>query len=239
MTAATIAVDGPVASGKSVVGAAVAEALGYTYFDTGAVYRAATWACLEQGVLVEDWDAVAEVARSCRIEARRAEPGERDGRQYTVLVDGRDVTWEMRSPEVERAVSVVSAYPEVRAALLEQQRSVARRGQAVIVGRDVGTVVWPQAELKVFLTADVEVRARRRFEELAARGQAPDFQALLSDLQRRDRIDTARKVAPLRPAVDAIVLDTTSMSAPDVADQILELARQRCSRAAARGNKPG
>lgn len=225
MRALTIAIDGPVASGKSVVGAAVARALEYNFFDTGAMYRAVTWLCLARGVPLEEEAAVTAVA-ACHIEVRWPAPGEGDGRQYTVEVEGEDITWALRSPEVERGVSIVAAYPGVRLALLGQQRRIAAAGRVVMVGRDVGTVVYPEAGLKVFLDARVEVRARRRYEEMRTRGQAADLEAVLSDLRRRDRIDSSRAVAPLKPAADAIILDTTRLSIPEVTEHIIALARR-------------
>jgi cytidylate kinase len=223
----TIAIDGPAASGKSTVGGLLAELLGYVYFDTGAMYRAVTWAALEQGIPIEAEAAVTSVAECLTIDVLW--PTVDDGRQYTVLADGRDVTWEIRQPEVNRGVSPVSAYPGVRAALTEQQRRIGRKGRIVMVGRDIGTVVLPDADLKIYLNATVEERAERRCQELAARGEPADYDAVLASLRRRDQIDSGRTLAPLRPAEDAVVIDTTSLNVSQVLERVLALV-DGCSR---------
>lgn len=217
----TIAIDGPAASGKSTIGGLLAERLGYLYLDTGAMYRAVTWVALERGLDIDDEEPLSALARSLEIEITR--PGVNDGRQYTVLADGEDVTWEIRRPDVDRYVSPVSACADVRQALTEQQRRIAQRGRVVMVGRDIGTVVIPDADLKIYLDASPEVRARRRFLELVERGEQADYEEILSDMVRRDRIDSQREVAPLKAAQDAIVVDTDNLSIGDVLDVIEEL----------------
>ena len=217
----TIAIDGPAASGKSTIGGLLAERLGYLYLDTGAMYRAVTWVALERGLDIGDQEALSALARSLEIEITR--PGVNDGRQYTVLADGDDVTWEIRGPDVDRHVSPVSACAGVRRALTEQQRRIAQRGRVVMVGRDIGTVVIPDADLKIYLDASPEVRARRRFLELVERGEEADYDEMLSDMVRRDRIDSQREVAPLKAAQDAIVVDTDNLSIGKVLDVIEEL----------------
>jgi len=217
----TIAIDGPAASGKSTIGSLLAERLGYLYLDTGAMYRAVTWVALERGLDIGDQEALSALARSLEIEITR--PGVNDGRQYTVLADGEDVTWEIRRPDVDRYVSPVSACADVRQALTEQQRRIGQRGRVVMVGRDIGTVVIPDAGLKIYLDASPEVRARRRFLELAERGEEADYERILSDMVRRDRIDSQREVAPLKAAQDAIVVDTDNLSIGEVLDVIEEL----------------
>lgn len=216
-----IAIDGPAASGKSTIGKLLADQLGYLYFDTGVMYRAVTWACLERGIAIGDEESVTRLARELRIDVTR--PTVPDGRQYSVLVDGVDVTWELRRPEVDANVSPVSAYPGVRAALMVQQRRIGAAGQVVMVGRDVGTVVMPDAELKIYLDAAVEERARRRYREIVARGEPADYQAVLCGMRRRDIIDSTRATAPLCPAPDATVLDTTCMSIEEVVRAIEDL----------------
>jgi cytidylate kinase len=216
-----IAIDGPAASGKSTVGGLLAARLGYVYFDTGVMYRAVTWAALEQGVDIDDESGVTELARQLVIDVVR--PTKNDGRQYTVLSDGRDVTWEIRRPEVDRGVSPVSAYPGVRSALTTQQRRIGSKGQIVMVGRDIGTVVFPNADLKVYLDATAEERARRRYEEMIGRGEAADYEAVLASVRRRDQIDSDRDVAPLRAADDAIVIDTTCLEISQVMARIIAL----------------
>jgi cytidylate kinase len=199
--------------------------LGYVYFDTGVMYRAVTWAALDRDVAIEDEAGVTELAEELAIDV--VLPTVDDGRQYTVLADGQDVTWEIRQPDVDRAVSPVSAYAGVRAALTAQQRRIGRKGQIVMVGRDIGTVVLPNADLKVFLSATVEERAGRRYHEILARGESVDYDAVLGAMRRRDQIDSHRALAPLRAAEDAIVIDTTSLSIHQVLEQIIALVENR------------
>lgn len=223
--AEVIAIDGPAASGKSTVGKAVADRLGYLYFDTGAMYRAVTWLALEQRVPVADEARVTALAEAADIDVLPAVLD--DGRQYSVLVDGQDVTWAIREPAVANSVSQVSAYPGVRAAMVAQQRRLASRGRMVMVGRDIGTVVLPDAPLKVYLDASAEERARRRWLEEQARGGLRPFEAVLSEVRRRDEIDSTRAVAPLRPASDAVVVDSTALTIEQVVEQVLVLVEQR------------
>ena len=205
----TIAIDGPAASGKSTIGALLAKRLDYLYFDTGVMYRAVTWAALDRGIDIGDEAAVTRLAEKVRIDVLA--PTASDGRQYTVLCDGRDVTWPIRSPQVDWAVSPVSVYPGVRAAMTAQQRRIGLAGRVVMVGRDIGTVVLPEADLKVYLDACVQERARRRLLEIQARGEPADFQAVLAGLIQRDQIDSGRATAPLRPAEDAVIVDSTDL----------------------------
>ena len=209
-----IAIDGPAASGKSTIGNLLAQRLGYLYFDTGVMYRAVTWVALQRGVPIDDEGAVTRLAQELEIDVTR--PTVADGRQYTVLVDGVDVTWEIRRPEVDSNVSPVSAYPGVRAALITMQRRIAAAGQVVMVGRDIGTVVMPDADLKIYLDAAVEERARRRYCEAVARGEPANLREVLRMMRRRDAIDSTRAAAPLRAAPDAVVIDTTCMSIDEV-----------------------
>ena len=225
----TIAIDGPAASGKSTIGELLARRLGYVYLDTGVMYRAVTWAALAREIAIEDEAAVTALAEQLKIDiVLPTAPPEaggtgNDGRQYTVLADGQDVTWEIRRPEVNRAVSPVSAYPGVRAALSAQQRRIGLKGQIVMVGRDIGTVVLPDADLKIYLDATLEERACRRYRETLDRGGAADYEQVLASVRRRDEIDSGRSAAPLRPAGDAVVLDTTFLSVEQVLDQVLAL----------------
>jgi cytidylate kinase len=220
--ASQIAIDGPAASGKSTIGQRLASRLGYLYFDTGVMYRAATLAALERRVPVEDEARVTTLARQIVIDVRPPSTG--DGRQYDVLLDGRDVTWGIRRPEVEAQVSQVSMYPGVRRAMGERQREIGLRGRVVMVGRDIGTVILPEADLKVYLDASVEERARRRYAESVARGEAPAFEKILQAMRERDRLDSTRQHAPLKPASDALVLDTTGLSIEDVVERVASLA---------------
>jgi cytidylate kinase len=214
-----IAIDGPAASGKSTLGNKLAQALGYLYFDSGVMYRVVTLVALQRGIAIADEDAVTNLADCTVIDVRP--PSIQDGRAYDVLADGQDVTWDIRTAEVEANVSPVSTYPGVRKALTEQQRRIGERGRIVMVGRDIGTVVLPDAELKIYLDASVEERARRRYQELLQRGEAADYGQILHSMRRRDRIDSNRTVAPLRPASDARILCSDGLDA----DQVLEVAK--------------
>ncbi|MBN1248151.1 MAG: (d)CMP kinase [Anaerolineae bacterium] len=206
----TIAIDGPAASGKSTIGYHLAQYLGYLFLDTGVLYRAVTWAVQHLGIDVDHEARITQVAEEASIDV--LPPTITDGRTNTVLVDGRDVTWEIRSPTVEQAVSPVSAYPGVRAALTRRMREIARRGRVVMVGRDIGTVVIPEADLKLYVVASAEERARRRLLELCEKGKDVSYADVLAGIRRRDCIDSSRETAPLRAADDAIHLDTTDLS---------------------------
>ncbi|HSJ56723.1 MAG TPA: (d)CMP kinase [Anaerolineae bacterium] len=222
----TIAIDGPAASGKSTVGCLLAERLGYVYLDTGVMYRAVTCVALARGIPIEDEAAVTQLASTLRIDIERPSSAD-DGRQYTVLADGDDVTWEIRRPEVDHGVSPVSAYEGVRAALTIQQRRIGDQGGVVMVGRDIGTVVLPHADVKVYLDATLEERAGRRYREVIARGEAADFCTVLAQVRRRDEIDSSRALAPLRPAGDALILDTTPFQVEQVLERVLALVASR------------
>jgi len=217
----TITIDGPAASGKSTIGELLARQLDYLYFDTGVMYRAVTWAALSRGIEIADETAVTQLAETLQIDV--APPDTDDGRQYTVRADGVDVTWELRTPAVDAHVSTVSAYPGVRRAMVTQQRRVAAEGGVVMVGRDIGTVVLPDADLKLYLDASVEERARRRWKEIQGRGKAADYAAVLAAMRRRDQIDSNREVSPLRVADDAVVVDTTDMAIAEVLAEVERL----------------
>ncbi len=218
-----IAIDGPAASGKSTLGLRMADCLGYLFFDTGVMYRAITWLALQRGVDIYDEPAVTSLAESSVIDIATA--SKRDGRACDVLADGADVTWETRRPEVDANVSVVSAYAGVRKALSLQQRRIGLRGGVVMVGRDIGTVVLPEADLKVYLDASAEVRARRRYDEIIARGEHADYEQILAGVRRRDAIDSTRAVAPLRAAEDAVIVDSDHMDA----DQVFQYVKGLCT----------
>ncbi len=224
MLPSTITIDGPVASGKSTVGHLLARRLGYLYLDTGAMYRAVTWVALRRGVPVEDEAAVTALAETLHIDV--VSPTADDGRQYTVLADGEDVTWEVRRPEVDASVSVVSAYPGVRRAMVAQQRRIAAGGRVVMVGRDIGSVVLPDAGLKLYLDASPEERARRRWLERRARGEDVSYEEVLAMMLRRDEIDSHRAVSPLRVPDGAVVIDTTGLSVEEVLAKVLSLVEE-------------
>jgi cytidylate kinase len=225
MPPTTIAIDGPAASGKSTIAELLARRLGYLYFDTGVMYRAVTWAALVRKIPLDNEAAVTRLAAELHIEV--LPPTAEDGRRYTVLADGEDITWAIRSPEVDANVSRVSAYPGVRSAMVHQQRRIAAQGPVIMVGRDIGTVVLPDADVKLYLDATVEERARRRWLEMQARGEHTEYGSVLASMRRRDEIDSHRAVSPLRAAHDAIILDTTGKSIEEVlgeAEQLIERA---------------
>jgi cytidylate kinase len=229
-----IAIDGPAGSGKSTVGLAVAQVLDFLFFDTGAMYRAVTWAALQRGVAIADEDHVGEIAEGMEIDILPAQGSDTDGRTNLVLADGVDISLAIRRSEVDQQVSAVSAYRRVRVALSRQQRRVGERygsGRAekpgiVMVGRDIGTVIAPDAALKVYLDATAEVRARRRQRQLQALGKRVDFDQVLADILRRDELDSGRALSPLRVAEDAVVVDTSQLDVPGVMAAILALVEQ-------------
>jgi cytidylate kinase len=215
-----IAIDGPAASGKSTLAKRLAELLGYLYFDTGVLYRAITWAAMEKGIDVEQEAEVTQLAEQLHIDVRP--PSQADGRSFDVWIDDQDITWVIRHPQVDAKVSIVSAYPGVRKALIEQQRRIGLRGEVVMVGRDIGTVVLPEADLKIYLDASVKERARRRYLELKERGISPELEEIERSMQKRDRIDSTRQVAPLCPAKDAWILDSDDLDIEQVLVRALE-----------------
>jgi cytidylate kinase len=220
-----IAIDGPAGSGKTVVGKLLADALGYVYLDTGAFYRALTWAALQAGVDVRDGPALAALARQLGLAIERAAVD--DGRLYTVRVDGQDVTPELTRPEVANAVSIVAAQPEVRAELLPLQRQLCRGGRVVMAGRDIGTVVCPFADLKLYFEAPLPVRVARRIEQLERLGRPLEAAKVTAEMAERDRIDQSRAVAPLKPAPDAVIIDTSTLTVDEELALILDLIARR------------
>ena len=220
-SAKIIAIDGPAASGKSTLGKKLADSLGYLFFDTGVMYRAVTWLALQHGVDVKDEAAVTRLAEAVPIDVMP--PSKKDGRACDVAIQGQDVTWEIRSPEVDANVSIVSAYKGVRKALLVQQRRIGQRGQVVMVGRDIGTVVLPEADLKIYLDASAEERARRRYNEIIARGEQADYDHILTKVIERDHIESNRDVAPLKAAEDAITINSDDISIERVFQSVRDL----------------
>lgn len=220
-----IAIDGPSGAGKSTVAKAVAKKLGFSCLDTGAMYRAVAWQAVQNGVPLTDDAALGEVARSYDVEFGHVEG---DPVPKRVFIGGTEVTDAIRTAEIDRAVSPVSAAPSVREALVGQQRRIGSAGNYVVEGRDIGTVVFPQAELKVFLTASPEERARRRVLQNVERGVGSvDYDEVFADIIRRDEYDSSRAASPLRPAEDAVHLDSTGCSIEEVIDEICALAQRK------------
>jgi len=221
----TIAIDGPSASGKSSVGHLVAERLGYLFLDTGATYRALTWLALQRGVHLEDEQGLAGLA--ARVDMKLGPPAAGSCERCTIWVDGEDRTSVLRQPEVETGVSLVSRVPQVRRAMVALQRRLASRRRVVMAGRDIGTVVLPNADLKVYLDASPEERARRRQEEMAALGRPFTERDVRQRILRRDAIDSEREDSPLRAAEDAIVINTDGLNQEQVVEKVLTLAEGR------------
>lgn len=217
-----IAIDGPAASGKSTTAQSVARQLGYTYIDTGAMYRAVTLAILRAGLDPGDQRAVEDVACTTSIHFDHAD----DGSLCTIL-DDADVTSQIRSTDVTDNVSLVSSYPRVREHLVKLQKQMGREGGVVLDGRDIGTVVFPDADVKVFMVADIRARAERRQAELSSQGSPVDLTGLQKDLERRDTFDSTRALSPLAKAPDAIEIDTSSLSIDEQVQRVVELARQK------------
>lgn len=216
-----IAIDGPAASGKTTIGVILARDLGYICLDTGIMYRAVTQAALDREIPIEDESAVTALAETIRIDV--LPPSVQDTRAFDVVVDGKDVTWQIRSPEVNKYVSPVSAYKGVRAAMTLQQRRIGQNGKIVMLGRDIGSVVLPDADLKIYLDASVEERARRRYKELCVRGMPVSFEEILESLKIRDLIDSTRAFAPLTIPENAHVIDTDDLSIDEVVQKIKEI----------------
>ena len=218
-----ITIDGPVASGKSSVGLMLAKALGYLFLDTGIMYRAVAWAAINQKINIEDVEKVSILAQQIDIEIKP--PTKSDGRINDVLVDKVDVTWKIREPEVNKNVSQISRYQYVRKALTEQQQEFGRRGKIVMVGRDIGTIVMPNADLKIYLEASVKERALRRYNEEVKRGKQSDLEDVIKNVEMRDKIDSTREIAPLIPAKDAVIINTDGKDISRVIDEILSIIR--------------
>jgi cytidylate kinase len=216
-----IAIDGPAGSGKSTTARLLAKRLGYTYLDTGAFYRALTLKVLESGVSPEDGANVLQLAESSQIELQPQADKNR------VLLDGRDVTQAIREPRVTNAISPISENSKVRAIMVEKQRAIGRNGGVVMEGRDIGTVVFPDADLKIFMHASLDERARRRQDEMVTMGITRDLETLRQEIARRDQKDSNRKIAPLVQAVDAILLDTTSMTIEQQVEFIIQALEKR------------
>jgi cytidylate kinase len=216
-----IAIDGPVAAGKTVVGLKLARRLGFQFLDTGIMYRAITWLALQRAIPMDDTHALGELAHQVPIQLKG-----QSGTQ--VLVGGHEISGELRDPDVERHVSLVARVPEVRQALVSQQRRLAAAGKLVMVGRDIGTVVLPDADLKVFMSASPEERARRRWREMQQNSRDVEYLQVLQEIKGRDYIDSHRPASPLTPAQDARLVDTEGLTEDQVVELILGMVQDLC-----------
>ncbi|HEY3306021.1 MAG TPA: (d)CMP kinase [Candidatus Binatia bacterium] len=218
-----VAIDGPAGAGKSTVAKRLAKELGYTYMDTGAMYRAFAWKVRQGGIDLEDEEKLREVLGQTNVEL-----SEREG-NLKVLLDGRDVTTEIRTPELSQWASKISALRPVRERMVELQRAMGARGGVVAEGRDIGTVVFPQAEVKIFLTAGPEERAKRRFAELKEQGKRVSLDETLEEMVERDRRDQERALAPLRRAEDAVAIDSTGRTVDQIMERIMQEIKKKMS----------
>lgn len=215
-----VAIDGPAGAGKSTIAKLAAEKLGYAYIDTGAMYRSVAWKFLQAGKPFDE-DFISGLSKTMLIDFKP------EAKINRVFVDGTEVTDAIRTPEVTAIVSRVAAIGAVREAMVDQQRRMGEAGGVLMDGRDIGTVVFPNAQLKIFLTASVEERARRRYAEMVAKGQQVDLQQLQADIAERDKQDSERAISPLRQAEDALLLDTSDMGISEVTERILQLVQER------------
>ena len=215
-----VAIDGPAGAGKSTVARAAAKSLGYIYVDTGALYRAVGLNALRNGIKTDDPEAVGATLGSITVELK-FENGEQQ-----VLLNGENVSSEIRTPEASMAASNVSAIPAVRAFLFDLQRNIAAENDCIMDGRDIGTVVLPDAKVKIFLTASPEIRAKRRYDELIEKGQLVEFKDVLDDLIKRDYNDSHREVAPLRPAEDGVIVDTSGLNLAESINKVIQVIEE-------------
>jgi CMP/dCMP kinase len=215
----TIAIDGPAATGKSSVGLKLANRLGFFFLDTGLMYRAVTWAALTRGFDINDESKISKLAANLEIIIKQ--PSKNDGRVNDIVVDGVDVSRKIIEQEVNDKVSQLSKYKGVRKSLTVQQQKIANNSKIVMVGRDIGTVVLPNADIKIFLKASLTERTKRRYKEELCRGGNPNYKEIFDNIEKRDLIDSTRAIAPLVPAKDAIIINTDNKSIDQVVDEIL------------------
>jgi cytidylate kinase len=221
--AGLIAIDGPVASGKTAVGLALAREWGYRLVDTGMMYRTVTYLALKHGISLEDEVALVRLAQTA--DFTLGQPTDHD--MATITAEGEDITRRLRIPEVDRGVSTVSRIPGVRQAMVERQRALAKEGNIIMLGRDIGTIVLPDAPVKIYLDASADERARRRYLELKETGAERPFEEIKDELLRRDEMDKSRHASPLKPAPDAVVIDTDNLSLEQVVEKVRETALAR------------
>ena len=227
MIETTITIDGPAASGKTTIGYELAQAIGYVFLDTGVMYRVVTLAALNANIDPQDEASVVQIAQTLDFDIH-PEIDHVDGRHYTVLVNGADATWELRKTAVNQNVSAVASYSLVREELVRLQREFAEGHATVMVGRDIGTVVLPDAPLKIYLEATAEIRARRRMgDHLQRNYNTVEFEKILADIIRRDEIDSSREHSPLKPAADALIIDTSELTPEGVLQAMLNAAKER------------
>ncbi len=216
-----VAVDGPVGAGKSTVARNVAKKLGFSYVDTGAMYRAIGLYCYEHKVNMDDAESIAKASVNARVELVNTKNGQR------TLLNGKDVSDKIRLPEIAMATSKAAAVPEVRSALVKAQRKAAESADVIMDGRDIGTCVFPDADVKIFLTASPEIRAERRFRELRAKGSDTDYETVLKELKERDYIDSHREITPLRMAEDAVMVDTSDLDFDETCAKICDIIKEK------------
>ncbi len=216
-----VTIDGPSAAGKSSVARLLAGRLGFLYLDTGALYRAIGWKALKEGISIEDKKGIERICKEIHIDVKKM------GDEFRIMVDHMDITEEIRGPEVSRMASEISAFPAVRKGLLKLQQDIGRKGNVVIEGRDTGTVVFPDADIKFYLDADIKVRGERRWKELRSGGFDVDLNLTVREIEERDRKDKTRAIAPLMVPSDAIFIDNTDKTLSEVADQMLKEIRNR------------
>lgn len=213
-----VAIDGPAAAGKSTIAKRVAEILGYTYIDTGAMYRAFTWYCLQKGVDCQDEEACVKLIPEVTIELKP---------NHVVLCNGEDVSTAIRQTNVSGNVSYIASYKDIRLALVILQRKMAETNSVIMDGRDIGTYVLPNADVKIFQVASVETRAKRRYDENVSKGIACTYEEIVEDVKKRDHIDSTRSFAPLKPAEDSILLDTSLLDIDEVVAKVIEIIQEK------------
>jgi cytidylate kinase len=222
----TIAIDGPAGAGKSTIGRLLAERLRYVFLDTGAMYRAVALAALRRGISTTNEHLLAELAESLPIRIERPKDGETDGRPYTVLIGDEDVTWEIRKPEVEAVVSHVASWPRVREALVVQQRRMAERDPVVMVGRDITTEVLPNADLKLYLDASLQERAKRRYDELQERGRDVTFAQVAAEIEHRDYLDMHRDAGALKLVEGVELVNTDGLEVEESLEKVMRVVKR-------------